>query len=110
MEESKKKRENQVRFQGELVKNPRVFRMFDDTKSPVVNLFLKGDTKNGTVFIPVRVGGAIAEKLAEKVENWKIGEDILIEGEIDWDGFEKDGKKQYTTKINAFQIWRIEGA
>jgi len=110
MEEGRKKRENQVRFQGELIKNPRVFRGFDDTKGPIVNLFLKGDTKNGTVFIPVKVTGTTAERLAEKVENWRIGDDILVEGEIDWDVFEKDGKKQYTTKINAFQIWRIEGA
>ena len=32
------KRENSVRFQGELAKEPRVMRSFDETKGPVINL------------------------------------------------------------------------
>ncbi len=108
MEEGKKKRENQVRFQGMLVKNPRIFRSFDETKSPTINLFLKGETRTGTVFIPVKVNGSTANLLVEKVDRWQVGDEILVEGELDWDGFEKDGKKQYATKINAFQVWKME--
>jgi len=102
------KRENRVRFQGEIAKEPKVFRSFDETKSPVVNLFLKGDTRTGNVFLPVNVAGLAAEKLAEKVENWRVGDEVLIEGEIEREGYEKDGKKRYTTKINAYQVWRVE--
>ena len=108
MEEGKRKRDNWVRFQGMLVKNPRIFRSYDGTKNPVVSLFLKGETRTGKVFIPVKVTGAAASFLVEKIDQWKVGDEILVEGELDWDGYEKDGKKQYATKINAFEVWRME--
>ena len=104
------KRENSVRFQGELAKEPRVMRSFDDTKGPVINLFLKGDTKKGSVFVPVRVAGRPAELLAEKAFYWKVGDEVLVEGELDWESYEKDGKKNYSTRINAFSVYRLEGA
>ena len=93
-----------------LVKNPRIFRSIDDTKVPFISLFLKGETRTGNVFIPVKVTGNTASLLVEKVDQWKVGDEILVEGELDWDGFEKDGRKQYATKINAFEAWRMEKA
>ena len=108
MEEGRKKRDNFVRFQGMLAKNPRIFRNIDDTKIPIISLFLKGETRIGNVFIPVKITGTTASLLVEKVDQWKVGDEILVEGELDWDGFEKDGRKQYATKINAFEAWRME--
>ena len=102
------KRDNRVRFQGEIHKEPRVGRSFGEIKGPVVNLFLKGDTKNGHVFIPVRVAGKPAELLVEQVYDWKVGDEVMVEGEIDWESYQKDGKKNYITRINAFSVYRME--
>jgi hypothetical protein len=109
MNESKK-RENRVHFQGEFSKPPKVFQGQDEKRGPMIKLFLKGDTREGSVFMPVRITGDIAEKLVDKVDHWQIGDEIVVDGELDWESFEKDGKKQYSTRINAFQIRRIEGA
>jgi len=81
-----------------------IFRSNDDTKVPFISLFLKGETRTGNVFIPVKITGNTASVLVEKIDQWKVGDEILVEGELDWDGFEKKEKKQYATKINAFEV------
>ncbi|MCX6090646.1 MAG: single-stranded DNA-binding protein [Atribacterota bacterium] len=102
------KRENKVRFQGEISKEPRVFKGTEEPKNSIIKLFLKGDTKAGNVYMTVKIAGTLAEKLLDKVPTWKVGEEIIVEGELDWESFEKDGKKQYSTRINAFQVYRVD--
>jgi len=96
---------NQVIFVGNVEREIRVF----TGEKPLVSLFLKGDTERGSVFMPVTVRGELAQKLIPKVDNWQVGDEVYIEGELDWESYEKNGEKKYQTVILAKNIYKIEG-
>ena len=101
---SDKRRENFVQFRGILEREPRVFQK----EEVQVHLFLKGNTERGTLYMPVKVKGEVAERLSQKGETWKTGDEIYVEGELDWDSYEKNGEKRYQTIIVAQKIQKIE--
>jgi len=96
---------NQVIFVGTVERQPKVF----TGENPLVSLFLKGATERGSVFIPVTVRGELAQKLTPKVATWIIGDEVYVEGELDWESFGKKEEKKYQTVISAKNIYRIEG-
>lgn len=96
---------NQVIFIGTVERQPRVF----SGEKPLVSLFLKGETERGSVFMPVTVRGELAQKLASKAGAWQVGDEIYVEGELDWESFGKKEEKKYQTVISAKNIYRIEG-
>jgi len=59
--------------------------------------------------MPVTVRGELAQKLISKVDNWQVGDEVYIEGELDWESYEKNGEKKYQTVILAKNIYKIEG-
>jgi len=96
---------NQVIFLGNVKREIREF----TGEKPLVSLFLKGATERGSVFMPVTVRGELAQKLISKVDNWQVGDEVYIEGELDWESYEKNGEKKYQTVILAKNIYKIEG-
>jgi len=96
---------NQVIFVGTVEREIKAF----TGEKPLVSLFLKGDTERGSVFVPVTVRGELAQKLISKVDNWQVGDEVYIEGELDWESYEKNGEKKYQTVILAKTIYKIEG-
>lgn len=100
-----KKARNYVSFIGTIEREPRVF----SGENPLVSLFLKGETERGSIFIPVTVKGELAQKLSSKVATWTIGDEVYVEGELDWESYGKNGDKKYQTVISAKNIYRIEG-
>jgi len=97
---------NQVIFVGTMEREPRVF----SGENPLVSLFLKGETERGSIFIPVKVKGELAQKLSSKVATWAIGDEVYVEGELDWESYKTDSEeKKYQTVISAKNIYRIEG-
>ena len=53
--------------------------------------------------------GELAQKLTPKVATWIIGDEVYVEGELDWESFGKKDEKKYQTVISAKNIYRIEG-
>jgi len=96
---------NQVIFVGTVEREIKAF----TEEKPLVSLFLKGATERGSVFMPVTVRGELAQKLISKVDNWQVGDEVYIEGELDWESYEKNGEKKYQTVILAKNIYKIEG-
>lgn len=101
-----KKARNYVSFIGTIEREPRVF----SGDKPLVSLFLKGDTERGNIFMPVTVRGELAQKLTPKVATWIIGDEVYVEGELDWESYKTNSEeKKYQTVISAKNIYRIEG-
>ncbi len=97
---------NQVIFVGTVERQPRVF----SGEKPLVSLFLKGETERGSIFIPVTVRGELAQKLASKASTWQVGDEVYVEGELDWESYKTNSEeKKYQTVISAKNIYRIEG-
>jgi len=96
------KRTNQVQFVGELVREPRVFQT--DWGYQVVNLFVKGDTQRGHVYLPVRITGELAETQLDTLVELDPGDQIKVLGELDWEKWEKNGQTRYATRINALKL------
>ena len=99
-----KKARNYVSFIGTIEREPKVF----SGEKPLVSLFLKGDTSRGSIHIPAMARGELAERLLQKAGTWVVGDEVYIEGELDWDGYEKNGEKRYQTVISAKNIYKIE--
>lgn len=95
---------NQVIFVGTVERQPRVF----SGEKPLVSLFLKGETERGSVFMPVTVRGELAQKLIPRADSWAVGDEVYIEGELDWESYEKNGEKRYQTVISAKNVYKIE--
>ena len=100
-----KKARNYVSFIGTIEREPRVF----SGDKPLVSLFLKGDTERGNIHISAVARGELAQKLTPKVATWIIGDEVYVEGELDWESFGKKEEKKYQTVISAKNIYRIEG-
>ncbi len=98
------KAENKVSFVGALKKPARIFEYGGTT----VKLFLQGDTQRGSVYVPVSIHGELAEKVKERASAWQEGDEFFVEGELDWESYERGGEKKYQLIINAFRIQKIE--
>ena len=101
-----KKARNYVSFIGTIEREPKVF----SGEKPLVSLFLKGDTERGNIHISAVARGELAQKLLLKAGSWGVGDEIYVEGELDWESYKTNSdEKKYQTVISAKNIYRIEG-
>ncbi|HSV31615.1 MAG TPA: single-stranded DNA-binding protein [Atribacteraceae bacterium] len=98
----KGKRTNLVQFVGELTRQPRVFTA--EGGGRVVNLFVKGDTQRGNVYLPIRVAGDLTTEHYDSLVTLDPGDEVKVLGELDWEKWEKNGETKYATRINARKV------
>ena len=102
---------NHVVLIGRLTKEPEL--RFTQNGSPhctftlAVDRISGKDTEKTADFINCQVWGAKAENLAKYMAK---GRQIAVEGSIRVDSSEKNGQRQWYTKVNAFRIEYLSGA
>ncbi len=98
---------NKVILVGNLGRDPDIKYFEDGTKIVTASLATSrkwksqaGEQKEQTAWHRVQFFGA----LAEIADNLKKGSKIYVEGEIQYQEWEKDGEKRYSTSIRAFNF------
>jgi len=98
---------NKAILVGNLGRDPEIKNWDDGTKTVTASLATSrkwktrtGEPKEQTAWYLVQFSGALAE-IADKL---KKGSKIYVEGEIQYQEWEKDGEKRYSTSIRAFNF------
>ncbi len=102
---------NRAILMGNLVRDPEI--KYTPTGGAVTNFTVasnrgvrKDGESMGADFVNVTAWGRTAENVCAYLYK---GSKVLVEGSIRTEAYERDGKRYYHTKINAFQVHFIKG-
>jgi len=79
-----------------------------DVQNPEIRLFLEGKTSRGTVFVPAIIRGELAEQMKEEIVFWREGDQVFLEGELDWEGRREGNRMRYLLLVNVLRIQRVK--
>ncbi|BER91729.1 hypothetical protein [Atrimonas thermophila] len=77
-------------------------------QGPEIRLFLEGKTSRGTVFVPAIIRGELAERMKEEILFWQEGDQVFLEGELDWESRWEGSRARYLLLVNVLRIQKVE--